>query len=86
MFWPRPSLIHELAVSMERKPQGLPQDLFDLYYRSTTKAFTSVLNGHICLSPPLANTKGQGMFHLFIELKAGADHLKLFFVLFNGQE
>lgn len=71
---------------MERKPQGLPQDMFDLYYRSSLKAFTPVLNYHICLSPPLANTKGQGMFHLFIELKAGANYPKLFFVLFNGQE
>lgn len=75
------ALICELAASTESKPHGLPQGLFDLHCRSTPKAFTSISNGLICLSPPLANTEGQGVFHLFIELQAGAIHPKLFFFI-----
>lgn len=48
--------------------KGCFQGLFYLHYRSTLKAFTSVLNGHVYLSPPVANTNTQAIFHLFVEL------------------
>lgn len=79
MLWLGPCLIGELAASTESKPHGLPQGLFDLHCRSTPKAFTSILNGLICLSPPLANTEAQGVFHLFIELRQEQFILNSFF-------
>lgn len=48
--------------------KGCLQGLFDLYYRSTLKAFTSILNGHVYLSPSVAKTNRQAIFHLFVEV------------------
>lgn len=48
--------------------KGCLQGLFDLYYRRTLKAFTSILNGHVYLSPPVAHSNRQGIFHQFVEL------------------
>lgn len=72
LVWP-----HLMACWATGSPQRLPPGPLWLY-RNTLKAFTSILNGHVYLSPPVANTNRQAIFHIFVELWEGVIHSKHF--------
>lgn len=72
----------DMLSSFESRPhtwalKGWLRGLFDLYYRTILKTFTSILNGHVYFSPPVANSNRQVMFHPFAELQ-GVIHSKHF--------